>query len=345
MQVLNPATEEVIREYAEHTSTVVDEKLNAAERGFRHWRRTTFDDRATILTQAGQVMRQGRDTYARLMTEEIGKPITQSLAEIDKCAWACDYYAENAEHFLKIQRIGTEATESFVCFNPLGPVLAVMPWNFPFWQVFRFAAPALMAGNVALLKHAGNVPGSALALEQIFAEAGIPDGVFTTLLISSDKVEEVIANPAIRAVSLTGSEKAGMSVAVSAGKQIKKCVLELGGSDPFIVLGDADVGEAAEQAAKARCVNSGQSCIAAKRFIVEPSVIDEFQHAFVTEMEKLVVGDPMDAATDIGPLARRDLLETLQNQVARSVNAGARLLVGGQLRVDDLVGFLCRITG
>ncbi len=330
MQVINPTTEEVIGQYEEHTPAEVEERLEVAERTFCRWRTTTFTDRSKMMAEAGETLRRHREAQARLMTEEMGKPITQSLAEIDKCAWVCEYYAANAERFLDEQTIETDATESFVRFDPLGPVLAVMPWNFPFWQVFRFAAPSLMAGNVALLKHAGNVPGSALAIEQVFREAGAPDGVFTTLLIASDKVDDVIAHQAIRAVSLTGSDKAGRSVAAAAGRNIKKCVLELGGSDPFIVLADADVGDAAKQAVTARCINSGQSCIAAKRFIVDTAVIDEFEQAFADEMQRLVVGDPQHEATDVGPLARRDLLETLQGQVARSLDAGARSLAGGR---------------
>lgn len=342
MQVINPATEEVSREYVDHTSVDVDRKLNAAGQAFQTWRGTPTGRRSKIMVRAGQVLRDGKDDFARLMTNEMGKPITESLGEIDKCAWVCDYYSENAERFLQPQTVDTDAAESFVRFDPLGPVLAVMPWNFPFWQVFRFAAPALMAGNVGLLKHAGNVPGTALAIEQVFREAGLPEGVFTTLLIGSDDVEDVIASPIVRAVSLTGSEKAGVSVATAAGKQIKKCVLELGGSDPFIVLADADVSEVAKQAVKARCINSGQSCIAAKRFIVEESVADDFEQAFVTEMESLKVGDPLDEATDIGPLARGDLLESLHDQVNRSVNAGARLLIGGH-RLDR-AGFFYQPT-
>lgn len=330
MQAINPTTEEVLRQHEEHSRTEVQGRLEAAERAFCRWRRTTLADRSTIMTRAGDTLRQRREAHARLMTEEMGKPISGSLAEIDKCAWVCDYYAANAERFLDQEPIESDATESFVRFDPLGPVLAVMPWNFPFWQVFRFAAPSLMAGNVGLLKHAGNVPGCAMAIEQVFRDAKAPDGVFTTLLIRSDKVDDVIAHPAIRAVSLTGSDKAGRSVAVAAGRNIKKCVLELGGSDPFIVLADADLSEVAKQAVTARCVNSGQSCIAAKRFIVEAAVIDEFEQAFVAEMAKLEVGDPRDKSTDVGPLARRDLLETLHDQVSRSLDAGARLLVGGR---------------
>jgi succinate-semialdehyde dehydrogenase/glutarate-semialdehyde dehydrogenase len=282
------------------------------------------------MARAAEVLRSREEDYARLMTEEMGKPITQSRSEIQKCAWVCDYYADNAERFLCEQQVKTDARESFVRFEPLGPVLAVMPWNFPFWQVFRFAAPTLMAGNVGLLKHAGNVPGSAEAIEQIFREAGFPSGVFAALLVNSEKVDGLIASPQVRAVSLTGSETAGAAVAAAAGKLIKKCVLELGGSDPFIVLADADVIKVAKQAVQARCINSGQSCIAAKRFIVEAAVIDQFEQAFVAELERLQVGDPMQHATDIGPLARFDLLESLHGQVTRSVGAGARLLVGGR---------------
>jgi len=342
MQAINPATEKVIREYDEHTKTQLDSKLNSAGVAFQSWRAVPINRRSEIMIRAGQVLRAGKDDFARLMTEEMGKPITQSLGEIDKCAWVCDYYAENAERFLQPQPVKTDATESFVRFDAVGPVLAVMPWNFPFWQVFRFAAPTLMAGNVGLLKHARNVPGTALAIEHVFREAGLPDGVFTTLLIGSDNVNNVIASPIVRAVSLTGSEKAGVSVATIAGKQIKKCVLELGGSDPFVVLADADVSEVAKQAVQARCINSGQSCIAAKRFIVEETVIDDFEQAFIAAMEQLEVGDPLDENTDIGPLARGDLLESLHGQVVRSVSAGARQMVGG--RRLDCKGFFYQPT-
>jgi succinate-semialdehyde dehydrogenase/glutarate-semialdehyde dehydrogenase len=263
------------------------------------------------------------------MTTEMGKPITAGEGEIDKCAWVCEYYADEAERLLATARIPTDATESFVRFDPLGPVLAIMPWNFPFWQVFRFAAPALMAGNVGLLKHASNVPGCALAIERVFADAGFPEGVFTALLVSADATEALIAHPAVAAVTLTGSEAAGKAVASAAGRHIKKAVLELGGSDAFIVLSDADLERCAEQAAQARAINSGQSCIAAKRFIIEKDVLNAFTARFVEHMSALRVGDPGARDTQVGPLARKDLVEELHAQVTDSQKQGAELRLGG----------------
>ena len=263
--------------------------------------------------------------YARLMTDEMGKPITEAEGEVDKCAWVCEYYAKEASQFLTSQPAEIEGVRSYVRFEPLGPVLAVMPWNFPFWQVFRFAAPALMAGNVGLLKHASNVSGCALAIEDIFRKAGFPAGLMTTLLVSSDQISKWIGHSAVKAVTLTGSEPAGRAVAAEAGKSIKKTVLELGGSDPFIVLADAKLQTVARQAAKARTINSGQSCIAAKRFIVEKPIADDFTRQLVANMKQLKVGDPTDRQTDIGPLAREDLRTTLHDQVERSVQQARRL--------------------
>ncbi|HEX9669734.1 MAG TPA: NAD-dependent succinate-semialdehyde dehydrogenase, partial [Thermoanaerobaculia bacterium] len=271
-----------------------------------------------------------RAESARLITAEMGKPIAAAEAEIDKCALGCTFYAEHAEAFLASEEVLTEASHSLVRCDPLGPLLTVMPWNFPFWQVFRFAVPAVMAGNVAVLKHAANVPGSALAIEALFREAGFPEGVFTTLLVPSARVAEVIRHPAIKGVSLTGSDRAGMAVAAQAGGALKKTVLELGGSDPFLVLADADPVAAAGEAAKARALNSGQSCICAKRFLVEEPVADAFEAELVRRMEALVVGDPLDRATEVGPLAREDLLRDLHDQVQRTVAAGAVLRTGGR---------------
>jgi succinate-semialdehyde dehydrogenase/glutarate-semialdehyde dehydrogenase len=276
------------------------------------------------------LLRAERATYGKLMTEEMGKPIAAAEAEADKCAWVCDFFAEHAESFLAPETIATDASRSFVRFDPLGPVLAIMPWNFPFWQHFRFAAPAVMAGNVAVLKHASNVPGCALAIEDLFRQAGFPEGVMTTLLVPSQRTAELIARPEIQAVTLTGSEAAGREVAAAAGKHLKKTVLELGGSDPFLVLDDADPVAAGREAAKARTVNSGQSCIAAKRFLVEEAVADRFEAELVRAMEGFTVGDPLDRATEVGPLAREDLLGTLDDQVSRSVAAGARVATGGR---------------
>src|SRR3954452_25041185 len=330
MKAINPATEELIREYAEHGESDVEARLRRAEQAFSAWRMTSLEERSGLLAKAAGLLRGRRADYARLMTEEMDKPIAAAEAEVDKCAGNCEFYAEHAEAFLAPTPVPTEATKSLVRFDPLGPVLAVMPWNFPFWQVFRFAAPALMAGNVAVLKHAANVPGCALAVEDVFRAAGFPEGVMTTLLVSSGKVPDLIRHPAIRAVTLTGSDRAGEAVAAEAGKQLKKTVLELGGSDPFIVLADADVIEASNQAAKARTINSGQSCIAAKRFIVEQAVADRFERAFTDRMAGLKAGDPLDRSNDLGPLAREDLLDALDDQVRRTLEAGAELQTGGR---------------
>ena len=327
---VNPATEEVIRDYPDHALEEVDEKLDLASRTFDFWRGFSFSERASFLKRAAEVLREGKAEYASLMTSEMGKTLASAEAETEKCAWVCDFYADHAEGFLSPEAVQTDASRSFVRFDPLGPVLAVMPWNFPFWQVFRFAAPALMAGNVGLLKHASNVPGCALAIEDVFRRAGLPLGTFQTLLVGSPVVTGVIRHPAVRAVTLTGSDPAGRSVAAAAGAALKKTVLELGGSDPFVVLADADVEKAAAVAAQARCINNGQSCIAAKRFIVEAPAAEAFEEAFTAAMAALVVGDPMDRSTDVGPMARQDLMEELHDQVYRSEKAGARLRLGGK---------------
>jgi acyl-CoA reductase-like NAD-dependent aldehyde dehydrogenase len=333
MKAINPATGEPIRDYPEHDRSEVEERLQRAQHAFSTWRMTPFAERSRLMMRAARLLRERRADYARLMTEEMGKPIAAAEAEIDKCASACEFYAEHAEAFLAPTPVRTEAAKSFIRFDPLGPVLAIMPWNFPFWQVFRFAAPALMAGNVAVLKHAVNVPGCALAVEEVFREAGFPAGAMTTLLVPSGKVADLIRYPAIRAVTLTGSDRAGEEVASEAGKQLKKAVLELGGSDPFFVLADADPVEVAKQAARARTINTGQSCIAAKRFIVEDPIADRFEPAFAEQMAGLRVGDPLDRSNDLGPLAREDLLEALHVQVQRTLAAGAELRTGGR-RLD-----------
>lgn len=329
MKSVNPATGELIRDYPEHDGLEVKRRLEQAEKAFASWSRTSFEERAQRLRAAAAALRENLSATARLMTEEMGKTLTSAEAEVEKCAMACEHYAENARRYLAPEPVATDATDSFVRFDPLGPVLAVMPWNFPFWQVFRFAAPALMAGNVGLLKHASNVPGCALAIEGVFREAGLPEGCFTSLLIGSKAVNEVLESPIVRAATLTGSDPAGRSIASKAGSLLKKTVLELGGSDPFIVLADADPLAAARAAARARCINNGQSCIAAKRFIVEEKNADAFEKAFAAEMAALKVGDPMDRATDVGPLAREDLLHDLHGQVQRTLAAGAKLLTGG----------------
>jgi succinate-semialdehyde dehydrogenase/glutarate-semialdehyde dehydrogenase len=330
MKSINPATGELIREYAEHNDADVAKRIARAEQAFESWRRTSFAERAALMKRAADVLRKERSTYAHLMTSEMGKTIASAEAEVDKCAWGCEFYAEYAERYLDDEIVETDARKSFVRYEPLGAILAVMPWNFPFWQFFRFGAPALMAGNVALLKHAANVPGCALAIEEVFRQAGFPEGVMTTLLVSSDRVAALIEHSAVRAVTLTGSDRAGESVAAAAGKVLKKLVLELGGSDPFVVLSDADPAEVARAAAKARTINTGQSCIAAKRFIVEEPVAERFEQALAEQMKGLRVGDPLDRANDLGPLAREDLVETLHEQVQRSTKAGAKLLAGGE---------------
>jgi len=326
----NPATGEVFATYEEMSTDEWSNVLSRVEGVFYEWRETSFDHRAKMLTAAADSLRKRRAEVGELMTREMGKPITESYAEIDKCAWVCEYYAENGADFLAPEVIDTDARRSFVAFEPIGPVLAVMPWNFPLWQVFRFAAPALMAGNTAVLKHASNVPGSALAIEATFREAGFPKDCFRTLLIGSGEVADVIARPEIRAVTLTGSTPAGKAVASQAGRYLKKTVLELGGSDPYLLLEDADLEQAVETCVTSRLINNGQSCIAAKRFIVPRSRLDELEERFVDKMSAQIVGDPLDEETDIGPLAREDLRDELHDQVERSVEAGAKCLLGGE---------------
>jgi succinate-semialdehyde dehydrogenase/glutarate-semialdehyde dehydrogenase len=330
MKAVNPATEELIRDYPEPSPAEVDDRVAAAERAFGGWRRTGLSERSERFRRLASLLRRERIDLARGITQEMGKPIAASEAEIEKCALLCEFYADRAAGFLAPSPVATDATRSYVRYDPLGPILAVMPWNFPFWQVFRFAVPAMMAGNVGLLKHASNVPGTALAIEDAFRRAGFPQGVMTALLISGQQVEDLIARPEIRAVTLTGSERAGAVVAARAGRHLKKTVLELGGSDPFLVLSDADPAHAARLAVESRTVNSGQSCIAAKRFIVEPAVAEEFVAAMIQGMEQVAVGDPMNPRTVVGPLAREDLLEGLHDQVRRSVQAGAELRTGGR---------------
>ena len=330
MRSLNPFTEEVFAEYPDHNQQQVDQLLEQAEAAFAKWRRFSFEQRGELLRRAGELLLEQKSDLATLMVREMGKTIGGAEAEIEKCASACDYFANHAQRLLAIEEVPTDATRSYVRFDPLGPILAIMPWNFPFWQVFRFAAPSLMAGNVAVLKHAWNVPGCGLAIERIFREAGFPQGVFTNLLLDNDAAEKLIAHPKIRAVTLTGSERAGKAVGSAAGRVIKKSVLELGGSDPFIIFPDVNVAATAAAAAGARNINAGQSCIAAKRFIVHESIADEFERVFANRMASLRMGDPMDRNTDIGPLARGDLRDALDDQVKRSVAAGAKLMVGGK---------------
>ncbi|HEX2217197.1 MAG TPA: NAD-dependent succinate-semialdehyde dehydrogenase [Gemmatimonadales bacterium] len=327
---VNPATGQTLRTYDPLTADQLDARLQCAADAFRRHRRTSFAERSRLMLRVAEILELENETLAKLMVTEMGKPLQAAIDEAVKSAWGCRYYAENAERFLADEVVETNASRSYVTFQPLGPVLAIMPWNFPFWQVFRFAAPALMAGNVGLLKHASNVPQCALAIEDIFRRAGFPEGVFQTLLIETDQVRSVIEDRRVAAVTLTGSNAAGSQVASAAGKVIKKSVLELGGSDPFIVTPDADLDAAARTAVKARVVNNGQSCIAAKRFIVDESVADEFERRFVAGMEALQVGDPMEPGTDIGPLATESQVKTLADQVERAVGAGATVLTGGR---------------
>jgi succinate-semialdehyde dehydrogenase/glutarate-semialdehyde dehydrogenase len=330
MKSINPANNEVIREYPEHSASEVNDIIEYVHKEWLNWKDTSFEYRAGLFRNAARILNERKETYARLMTTEMGKIIRESLAEISKCANACEYYADHAADLLQDQVIPSDASRSLVVFQPLGVILAVMPWNFPFWQVFRFAAPSLMAGNAAVLKHASNVPGCALAIEEIFREAGFPENLFRTLMIPSSSVEQVIANDHIAAVTLTGSESAGSKVASAAGKHIKKTVLELGGSDAYIILEDADMEKTVRTAITARMINQGQSCIAAKRFIVVESRAAEFESRIKTAMASLKIGDPLDPKTDVGPLARKDIADEIDRQVQKSIADGARLVLGGQ---------------
>ncbi len=333
IETVNPTTGRVRERYRVHDAREVERRLATAERAFPAWHDRSFAERAEVLRRAGDLLDSRQEEWARLMVEEMGKPIGAARSEAEKCAWVCRHYAEEAERYLAPRAVRTDASRSYVRYDPLGPVLAVMPWNFPFWQVFRFAAPGLMAGNVGLLKHASNTTGCALAIERLLAEAGLPEGAFQALLVPSSAVAGVIADERVRAVTLTGSEPAGRAVATAAAERIKKSVLELGGSDPFVVLADADLEAAVATGVQARMINSGQSCIAAKRFVVERRVLADFLDAFSERVAALRVGDPLDEQNQIGPLARRDLVDELDDQVRRSVRQGARLLQGGK-RMD-----------
>jgi acyl-CoA reductase-like NAD-dependent aldehyde dehydrogenase len=329
---VDPATEETLKRFEPHDAAQVEAALREAQAAFETWRDADFGQRAGPMRRLAALLRERAADYARLITLEMGKPITEAKAELEKCAWGCEFYAENAARYLGDERIETNARESMVAFEPLGIVLAVMPWNFPFWQVIRFAAPAFMAGNAAVLKHASNVPQCALAIEETVRDAGFPRGLLRTVLLPGSAVEPLIADDRIRAVTLTGSSVTGARIAELAGRALKKAVLELGGSDPFIVLDDADLGAAATTAARARNQNAGQSCIAAKRFLVTAGVADDFERRFADAIRALKVGDPLDPATQVGPLARSDLREALEKQVADSVGMGARVVVGGKRR-------------
>lgn len=330
LRSINPFDQSVVAEFEVHNASVIDKKLAAAVKAFTSWRRQDFSHRAALMKRAGALLRERKAEYARVVSVEMGKILAEATAEIEKCANGCDYFADHAAVFLKDQTIATEASRSLVAFQPLGPVLAIMPWNFPLWQVFRFAAPALMAGNVGLLKHAANVTQCALLIEKVFADAGFPEGAFQSLLIESKDVANIIARDEVVAVALTGSEYAGTQVAAVAGKNLKKTVLELGGSDPFIVLDDADLDVAAQVATQSRMQNAGQSCIAAKRFIVAERISKEFTERFVTRIKQLKQGNQLDPQTTTGPLARLDLAEQLEKQVQASVKQGARLVTGGE---------------
>jgi succinate-semialdehyde dehydrogenase/glutarate-semialdehyde dehydrogenase len=327
---INPASGETLKTFEPLSEMQIDEKLQRAVETFANYRRTSMAQRESWMLRAAEILESEKNDFGRLMTVEMGKPIKGAVGEVEKCAWVCRYYAETTKHHLADELVETNATKSFVRFQPLGPVLAVMPWNFPFWQVFRFAAPALMAGNMGLLKHASNVPQCALAIEDIFRRAGFPEGAFQTLLVGSETVQRILEDRRVVAATLTGSEPAGRSVASIAGKQIKKTVLELGGSDPFIVMPSANLEEAVTTAVKARTINNGQSCIAAKRFIVAADIYDEFERRFVEGMKALRVGDPLDESTDIGPLATGQILKDVDEQVKTSVAAGALILTGGK---------------
>jgi len=325
---LNPSTNQLIQTYASWDSSRLKQALEKTRRAQQAWAQTSFSQRAEVLRNAAMQLRAQRDRYATLITQEMGKPLREARAEVEKCTTVCDYYAQHGEEFMRAEPVNSEASKSYIAHHPLGVVLAVMPWNFPFWQAFRAAAPALMAGNALLLKHAPNVPQCALAIEAIFRECGLPDGVFASLMIEVKQVADVIASPHTHAVTLTGSEAAGRKVAALAGQHLKKCVLELGGSDPFIVLHDADLELAVNMAIASRFMNCGQSCIAAKRFIVVPQIADEFLRELKTRVEALRLGDPMDDATQIGPMARLDLRDTLHKQVSDSIAQGAVAVTG-----------------
>jgi succinate-semialdehyde dehydrogenase/glutarate-semialdehyde dehydrogenase len=327
---INPATGETVKTFEALTDAQVDQKIAKATETFRSFRNLTFADRAKMMMRAAEILESEKDTLGHLMTLEMGKTLRSAVDEAVKCAWVCRYYAENAEKFLADEIVETPASRSFIRYQPMGVVLVIMPWNYPFWQVFRFIAPGLMAGNVGVLKHASNVPQCALKIEEILLKAGCPEGAFQTLLIGSDKVDRILNDPRIAAATLTGSEGAGVKVGSGAAQRIKKVVLELGGSDPFIVMPSANLEEAVKTGIKARVANNGQSCIAAKRFIVADEIADKFQREFVTQMEQLKVGDPFDAKTDVGPLANAEAVTSLQADVSASVKAGARVLTGGK---------------
>lgn len=329
-QAIDPATGDTISSYEELGNKMLNKAIVAADTAYQDWQLVALDEKARKLRNAARVLEEEKEALSMLITREMGKPIKAAQAEIEKCAWTCLYYAQNAERFLRDEFVVTDAAKSYIAYRPIGPLLAIMPWNFPFWQVFRFAAPNLMAGNTILLKHAPNVPGCALAIASIFEKAGYPKGVFNSLLIPQKKVKRLIKNRLVRGVTLTGSVGAGRAVAAEAGKALKKTVLELGGSDPYLILEDADIAKAARTCAQSRLLNNGQSCIGAKRFIVLEPVYKDFLDAFRAEMGKAVLGDPLEQQTTLGPLARADLREQLHSQVKQSRKKGAKIILGGK---------------
>jgi succinate-semialdehyde dehydrogenase/glutarate-semialdehyde dehydrogenase len=343
IESINPSTGKTLAVFDELGMDELQAALEGAWQAFLRWRQSPFSERSVPMRRISRLLADGKKDLARLMSTEMGKPVIQAEAEIDKCALVCAHYAEHAESVLGAETVALKGERGYVRFDPLGPVLAVMPWNFPFWQVFRFAAPALMAGNVCLLKHSANVPQCAGRIAALFREAGFPEHVFTELRVGSPRVAGLVAHPLVRAVTLTGSEQAGRQVAALAGRHLKKAVLELGGSDPFVVLADASLPECVATAVSARMINNGQSCIAAKRFIVEEEIAPAFRAAFVAAVEALRVGDPLDRANDLGPLARADLVDDLERQVERSVRLGARVLAGGK-RLAGRPGFFFQPT-
>ena len=327
---INPATGETIKKFDALTGAQVDQKIQRATEAFPKFRKLSFADRGKMMMRAAEILESEKDSLAHLMTLEMGKTLRSAVDEAVKCAWVCRYYAENAERFLADELVETPASRSFIRYQPMGVVLVIMPWNYPFWQAFRFIAPGLMAGNVGLLKHASNVPQCAMKIEELLLRAGVPEGVFQTLLVGAGSVDRILDDPRIAAATLTGSEGAGVKVGTGAAQRIKKVVLELGGSDPFIVMPSANLEDAVAVGVKARVANNGQSCIAAKRFIVHDQIADKFQAAFVAQMEKLTVGDPFDAKTDVGPLANAEAVTSLDADVRSSIKAGAKLLTGGK---------------
>ena len=342
---INPYTEEVIKEFDLMTPDKIDGEISKSRRAFLGWGKLTVSERTVCVRKLGDQLRAEKRRYAEIMTREMGKPIRESVSEIEKCAWLCDYYSGNGGKFLEPEEVRTEARKSYLLFQPLGIVLAIMPWNFPFWQAFRFGVPAVTAGNVVVLKHASNVPMSALAIEEAFRKAGFPEGVFKTLLIQAKDALRLIEDDKVDAVSLTGSNKAGEQVGALAGKKIKKLVLELGGSDPFIVLDDADISKAAKIAVNARMINTGQSCIAAKRFIVMEKVAAEFRDIFLNRLKELKVGDPMDETTDIGPVAKQEILDSLNEQLRDAKAKGAEILQMGHSFKKGLFFPPCAVYG